>query len=97
MISNLTELVSASEAKAVADTAEHDHQVETIAYAINTAANTGCTEVMINQPIYPEIISQLTGLGYLVTPAGKADAKRCYLIAWTTAEPEVQPTKTRGR
>jgi len=82
MIENLVELVPASEAKATAATAEQDAQVKAVAHAINTAANTGCTEVKINQPLLPEVKSTLEGLGYKVYPVGLAESTRVWMVCW---------------
>lgn len=82
MIENLVELVPAATAKSTAATAEKDAQVKAVAHAINTAANTGCTEVKINQPLLPEVKTQLEGLGYKVYAVGLAEAERVYMITW---------------
>lgn len=85
MIQNLTELVTASTAKSTADTAEYDIQLQVVAHAINTAANTGCTEVKINQPLLEDVKTQLTSKGYEIFSIGKADPESQWLIVWRNA------------
>lgn len=82
MIENLTQLVPAATAKSTALSAERDIQLKTVAHAINTAANTGCTEVKINQPLLDEVKTELETNGYKVYPVSLADPDRVVMITW---------------
>ena len=82
MIENLTQLVPAATAKATAINAEKDIQLKTVAHAINTAANTGCTEVKFNQPLLDEVKAELEGQGYKVYTVGLADPDKVWMITW---------------
>lgn len=64
----LNQLIAASAAKDVADTAEQTIQEQAVAYLINTAANTGLHECQFNGILTEETISVLEGKGYTVTP-----------------------------
>ena len=66
----LNQLITASAAKDVADTAEQTIQEQSVAYLINTAANTGLHECQFNGILTEETISVLEGKGYTVTPKG---------------------------
>jgi hypothetical protein len=59
-------LKSASDVLAVSQSAELDQERQSVAGAINTAANTGATFVLINRKLSEEIIAELTGKGYIV-------------------------------
>ena len=82
MIENLDELVPATQARSTADSAEHDIQIKVVAHAINSAANTGCTETRINQRLLPEVKTQLESLGYKTYAVGKASPETQWLIVW---------------
>ena len=82
MIENLTELVPAATAKSNALGAEQEAQLKAVAHAINTASNTGCTEVKINQVLTEETQSELASKGYKAYPVGLADPQKVWMITW---------------
>lgn len=70
--SELIELKSATAVKNVADSAEDILEEQTCAYAINTAANTGCHFIYYNHPISDTLKETLEGKGYEVLKDKKA-------------------------
>jgi hypothetical protein len=62
----LTTLIAASAAEAVADTAQQTLQEQSVAYTINTAANTGAHTCLYNHPLSEDTITILTSKGYTV-------------------------------
>lgn len=62
----MCDLVTAAEAKAVADEAPFVLEKQSVAYAINSAANTGAHEVTWSKPLSPEMIDLLKENGYHV-------------------------------
>ncbi len=79
---NLTELVPAQEANQIAQTAEVTHQLMAVAYAINSAANTGELCTLFNQPLFPEVRAELISKGYKVISAGIANPSNMTRISW---------------
>lgn len=79
----MTELLPADQARALSELAEIEAETATIGYAINTAVNTGETEVLYNNTISSEMIDKLESQGYLVEPL-KDTAKpgTQYKISW---------------
>lgn len=65
--SELSILRSADEAKTVADSAREELEKSSVAYAINTAANTGEHSTVFSHPISDVILEVLRGQGYKVT------------------------------
>ena len=68
----LTELKAASEVKAVADEAVQIIEQQTMAAAINSAANTGQHSITWSKPISDALIAVLEGQGYRVTKNNRA-------------------------
>lgn len=66
------DLVPASEAKAVADAAPFIHEKQSVAHAINNAANTGAHSVLWSKPLSKEMIELLETNGYTVTKNSRA-------------------------
>lgn len=64
--SELLILKSATDVQSVSATAALDQERQAVAGAINTAANTGATCVLINRRLSAAIVSELEGLGYVV-------------------------------
>lgn len=62
----MTELRSASDSFATAQTAEDDIQLEAVAYAINSAANTGLIRTIYQSALSENTISELESKGYTV-------------------------------
>lgn len=80
---NMTTLVSAADARTIAKSALLIQEEATIAYAINSAVNTGLTEVLYNNIISDAMIAELQSLGYTVNLI-KDNAKpgTQYKIVW---------------
>lgn len=68
----LCELVPASEAKAIADKAPFTLEKQSVAYAINSAANTGAHEVTWSKPLSAEMIQLLKDNNYTVVQNTRA-------------------------
>ena len=84
---DFTTLVSASEAKATAQAAPLKHEMQQIAYAINTQASTGAFTVTYNNRMSKEAKEQLESKGYLVhnsdnSSLGREDYCNEYIISW---------------
>ena len=62
----LNQLQSAADAKTVAESSEVESQTQSIAYAINTAANTGEKSVVYLTPLIPEVRTTLEAEGYTI-------------------------------
>lgn len=90
---NPTELVSAQEANQIAQTAEVTHQLMAVAYAINSAANTGELCTLFNQPLLPEVRAELISKGYRVISAGIANPSNITRISWEDADVQAEPQK----
>lgn len=76
-------LKAASAVKAVATTAIVDQQRGAVAYAINNAANTGETSVVINSKLDETLITELEGQGYTLTyDFAKAKPSDEVVISW---------------
>lgn len=54
----------------------------TVAYAINSAANTGLYSAAVSSPILPEVLQELEEKGYLVQNSGYAKDSDLHLISW---------------
>lgn len=66
-INELNQLHSAAEVKAVAADAHELHIEQSVAYAINNAANTGEDNVQYDGYISPALESKLKAQGYVIT------------------------------
>lgn len=66
-INELNQLHSAADVKAVAADAHELHIEQSVAYAINNAANTGEDSVQYDGYISPALESKLTEKGYTLT------------------------------
>lgn len=80
----MTTLRSASDSRATAQSAEKDIQLQAIAYAINTAANTGLTETMFQSKLLDGVKDELEGKGYTVrfVDNNSYDREHHTLISW---------------
>jgi hypothetical protein len=78
----LTELQPAADVKNVAENASEIHETQSIAYAINTAANTGATSVIYDKEISDNVQSTLELNGYVLTPRAMANNHASYIISW---------------
>lgn len=63
---DLTTLQAAATVKDAADSAESIHEEQSVAYAINTAANSGEHRVRFSKPISAELQEKLETNGYTV-------------------------------
>lgn len=63
---DMTTLRSASDSRATADTAERDIQLKAIAYAINSAANTGEKRVIFQEKLVDGVKEELESKGYIL-------------------------------
>ena len=79
----LMTLKAASAVKTVASTAAADQQEKEIAYAINTAANTGEYDVAYNGKIIDSVKTKLESNGYKVTyDIARMNAEDIAHISW---------------
>lgn len=62
----LITLITAAVAKDVADTAHQTQQEQSVAFAINSAANTGAHTCLYNHPLSDTTIATLKSKGYTV-------------------------------
>ena len=76
------ELVPASEAKAIADAAPFILEKQSVAHAINNAANTGAHSVRWSKPLSDDMIALLKENGYTVTKNSRAADPN---VSWTIA------------
>ena len=82
---HMTELRSASDSLATAQDAEKDVQLKAVAFAINSAANTGETQAVFQGVLLPEVKSELESKGYKVGNYNSVDTTRSCLISWKNA------------
>lgn len=84
---DMNKLITASEAKTIASTAEADLEEMAVAACINTAANTGATEAVYAKPISGALQTKLKGKGYTITsPNPIARPGDVSVISWKSAE-----------
>ena len=79
---DMTKLRTASESRATAETAEDDVQLKAVAFAINSAANTGQLRVVFQEPLRENVVSQLKGSGYTIQYISAAKENQQSLISW---------------
>ena len=77
---HMTTLYPASDSKTTATTALDDIQLEAVAYAINNAANCGQLNVLFQEPLRDNTISELTSKNYEMQAAGGTE--RGTIISW---------------
>lgn len=83
---SMTILRTAAEARTTASTAEVDIQLKAVAYAINTAANTGLTRIEFIEKLLNDVSTKLKANGYSVSNAGKAESNKPVVISWKDAK-----------
>lgn len=84
-IENMHTLLPAQEAKSISDTAIVDQQIAGVAYAINTAANSGETECLWSSgELLPDTIEQLESQDYTVKEC-KGPVSKQYIISFENA------------
>lgn len=71
-IDELTELKPASEVAQIASEAEFIHEKESVAAAINNAANTGTRSIRWSKPLSDKMQEELEAQGYRVTQNDRA-------------------------
>ena len=77
------ELKPAATVKTVSETAELEQEKKAVAFAINNAANTGSTNVVINHRLSKELTDLLTSNGYTITHNfSRVDPKDEPVISW---------------
>lgn len=79
---DMTTLRPASDSRSTAQTAEKDIQIKAIAFAINSAANTGEMRAIYQGTLLEEVIAEVKGKGYTVEDCGIATLDRKYVISW---------------
>lgn len=80
---DMTTLISADEAQAVASTAVSELEEMQVAHCINEAANTGEYQAFYSRPISAELRTKLEGQGYTLTPpAPLAKPGDVTIISW---------------
>ena len=83
---DMTTLISAAQAKSVADTAAVELEEMQIAHCINEAANTGETEAYYSKPISETMLTKLDTEGYTIKPpAPIAKPGDVTIISWGDA------------
>lgn len=80
----MTTLRSAADSRATAQSAEKDIQLQAIAYAINTAANTGLLETLYQTQLIDGVKEELESKGYTVRFVNNNSIQREHhaLISW---------------
>lgn len=94
---DLDKLRTAEEALETAETSEDEIQLKAVAYAINSASNTGQTRVVFQEKLRTNTISELEMKGYTISYIGAAAPERQALISWKprpVAEPEETTEQT---
>ena len=78
----MTELFTAAQSRQTATTAEDDIQLKAVAFAINSAANTGQLRVIFQEPLREAVKEQLEGSGYTIQYISAAKEEQQALISW---------------
>ena len=86
----MTTLRSASDSLATAQGAEYDIQLKAVAYAINSAANTGEFRTVFQGVILDQIEQELLDNGYELTPYGPIYPERKTVISWGPVTHDIQ-------
>lgn len=83
---DLTTLQAASAVKTVAASAVYEQDIRAIAYAINSAANTGETRVVITMRLSDQVKSELKNNGYTLTTVDtNANPANQTIVSWESA------------
>lgn len=91
----MTELFTAAQSRQTATTAEDDIQLKAVAFAINSAANTGQFRVIFQEPLREAVKDQLEGSGYVIQYISAAKENQQALISWKAdEEKKTQNTNT---
>ena len=80
-------LQAASAVKAVAETAAYEQDLQAVAFAINSAANTGATSVTITMKLSKEVKDELEKNGYKLSNFKyNASPDNQTIVSWEAAE-----------
>lgn len=90
---HMTELYTAAQSRQTAATAEDDIQLKAVAFAINSAANTGQLRVIFQEPLRPSVVEQLEGSGYTIQYISAAKQDQQALISWKGDDSKKADTK----
>lgn len=82
---HMTELRPASDALATAQTAEDEIQLKAVAFAINSASNTGQTRILFQDPLRDATKSTLESNGYEIKEYEGARPEGRVVISWKNA------------
>ena len=80
--SDMTTMHTAAEVTAVADEAKEDLSMQSLAYTINYAANTGCHKAYWNWALTDVMKTALETNGYTYEKYGEGSDKYGYVIKW---------------
>ena len=80
----MTTLYDASQSAATAATALDDIQLKAVAFAINSAANSGETSTTFSEDLRQATLDALKAKNYTIQNIGKADPSKLKLISWKT-------------
>ena len=90
---HMTDLRTAAESLETSLTSEDTIQIKSVAYAINTAANTGSTRVVFQEPLRNAVKEELISKGYTITRITAANLVGQSLISW---KPEPNTEENNG-
>lgn len=79
---HMTELRPASDSKVTASTAEKDIQLQAVAYAINSAANTGEYTAVYQGKLLDEVKTELESNGYTLLQYTSVIPDNSTVISW---------------
>lgn len=78
----MTTLRTAAESRDTAESAAKDIQLKSVAFAINSAANTGETRTVFQGELLTEVKAELESKGYTVSPYNSVEITRSSVISW---------------
>lgn len=85
---DMDKLRTAQESAQTAATAEDDIQLKAVAYAINSAANTGEHRVLFQEKLRQAVADELEANGYVLKYVGDPDYNptRRVIISWSSSQ-----------
>lgn len=78
----MTELRTAAQSYETSISSEDEVQLKAVAYAINSAANTGQLNTVFQGAIRPAVLEELESKGYNIRDIGTAQQDKQMLISW---------------
>lgn len=78
----MTTLRSASDSRDTAETAEKEIQLKAVAFAINSAANTGEFRTVFQGTLIDDVRSELESNGYELKDCGSINVDSKVVISW---------------